>query len=158
MSYESRNIDALNASVVPELLQNSKSSLFSEKMHFGEWWSSSPLTNSYKRQRQLFIFLWTLQLYCYRYCADWGNAIINIHVTSWTMFTILITPGQCPPVGSFWCANVIYAAYDFKEIVENSIFRPNSAPGTKPGTTIKRNGGWRKQMIRLLNFCKAIWN
>ena len=98
------------------------------------------------------------QLYCYRYCADWGHAIINIHVTSWPMFTILITPGQCPPVGSFWCANVIYAAYDFKEIVENSIFRPNSAPGTKPRTTIKRNGGWRKQMIRLLNFCKVIWN
>ena len=36
MSYEPRNIDALNAAVVPKLLQNSKSSLFSEKMHFGE--------------------------------------------------------------------------------------------------------------------------
>ena len=36
MIYEPRNIDALNAAVVPKLLQNSKSSLFSEKMHFGE--------------------------------------------------------------------------------------------------------------------------
>ena len=34
--HELSNIDALNASVVPKLLQNSKSSLFSEKMHFGE--------------------------------------------------------------------------------------------------------------------------
>ena len=36
ITYEPRNIDALNVAVVPKLLQNSKSSLFSEKMHFGE--------------------------------------------------------------------------------------------------------------------------